>query len=59
MDMPQNKTNDFKEGKDIDIITFGSENVRISVILGITGIGKKSPPVLIFKAKPSGTLEKN
>ena len=54
----QNKKVDFKRGKDIDIITFGNEKVRISVLLGITDKGKKISSVLIFKAKPYGKLEK-
>ena len=33
MDMPENKTVDYKGAKDIEIITFGGERVRISVIL--------------------------
>jgi hypothetical protein len=57
MDMPANKTVDYKGAKDIEIITFGGEKVRISVILGITG-RKKLPPLLTFKAKPFGTIEK-
>ena len=40
MNMPQNKTVDYKGAKDIGIVTFGGEKVRISVLLGITGNGK-------------------
>ena len=58
IDMPQNKTVNIKGVKDIDIITFWGEKVRISVILAITGIGKKLPSILIFKAKIYGNLEK-
>ena len=58
MDLPQNKAVNYKGAKDISIITFGGKKVRISVLLGITGNGKKLPPLLIFKVKPFGTLEK-
>lgn len=58
MDMPQNKIVDFKGCKDIDNITFGGEKVRISVIWGITGMWKKLPSILNFKAKDYGILEK-
>ena len=58
MDMPQNKTVDYKGAKDIGIITFGGEKAGISVLLGITLNGKKLRPLLIFKAKPFRTLEK-
>ena len=40
------------------ISTFGGEKVRISLFLGVSGNGYKLPPVLIFKAKKYGRLEK-
>ena len=43
MDIPPNKTVDYKGVKDIDIITFGGEKVRTSVILGIIYNEKKLP----------------
>lgn len=59
MEMPENKTVEFKGAKDIDIATFGGEKVRISLILACAGNGTKLPPLLIFKAKRGGKLEKN
>lgn len=58
MDMPVNKTVEFKGAKDIDIATFGGEKVSISLILACEGNGNKLPPVLIFKVKWVGKLEK-
>ena len=57
--MPSNTTIDKKRNNNIEIKTFGGEKVRISLIFGISGNGYKLPPVLIFKAKKDGKLEKS
>ena len=57
MDMPETKTVDIKENKEIDIYTFGADKVRISVLLSIAGNGNKLPPILVFKAKKNGRFE--
>ena len=39
--------------------TFGSDKERISVLLGILAECRKLPPLIIFRGKPNGTIEKN
>ena len=58
MEMPSQKTIELKGTKDIEVTTFGGEKERISLILVIAGNGGKLPPILIFKAKKGGNLEK-
>ena len=58
MEMPPNTTIEKKGTNNIEISTFGGEKVRISLILGVSGNGYKLPPVLIFKPKKYGRLEK-
>ena len=58
MEMPANTTIEKKGTNNIEVCTFGGEKVRISLILGVSGNGYKLPPVLIFKAKKDGRLEK-
>lgn len=58
MEMPSNTTIE-KKDTNIEITTFWGEKVRISLILGIGGNGYKLLPLLIFKAKKDGRLEKS
>ena len=56
--MPANTTIEKKGTNNIEVSIFGGEKGRISLILGVSGNGYKLPPVLIFKAKKDGRLEK-
>ena len=56
--MPVNKTVEFKGAKDIDIDTLGRKKIRISLVLAYVSIDNKLSPVLIFKGKREGKLEK-
>ena len=42
--------------KHINIRTFGTEKIRITVLLTILGNGIKLPPLLVFKGKPNGNI---
>ena len=44
--------------KNANVITFGKDKMRISVVLTILADGWKSPPFLIFKGKRNGPKEK-
>ena len=59
MEMVTDKTIEIKGAKDIEVATFGGEKVRISLILSCAADGTKLAPILIFKAKNEGNLEKS
>ena len=59
MEIPSNTTIEKNSTNNIEIATFGGEKVRISLILGNGGNGYKLPPLLIFKSKKDGRLEKS
>ena len=59
MEMPSNTTIEKNSTNNIEIASFGGEKVRISLILGNGGNGYKLPPLLIFKSKKDGRLEKS
>ena len=44
--------------KSVNVTTFGSERSRISLILSICANGQKLPPLVVFKGKKNGNIEK-
>ena len=45
--------------KDINMITFGKDKERVSVMLTVLGNGEKLPPMIIFKGAENGTRYKS
>lgn len=45
------------EERSVNVKTFGSDRNRISLILCISAIGLKLPPLVIFKGQPNGRIE--
>ena len=54
-----NKTVDIIGNKDINMITFGKDKERVSVMLTVLGNGEKLPPMIIFKGVENGTRYKS
>ena len=50
-DIPYTQTVDFKGEKTVTIKTTGNEKNRFTIMLAITGDGKKLPPYVVFKRK--------
>ncbi len=50
-------TIDFIDKKNVETLTSGKEQYRISVILSITGDGNKLPPLIIIKGEKGKTIE--
>lgn len=59
LEMPETKTIDVTGNKGVIISTHGNEKKRISVLLSITGDGKKLEPYLVFKIKTGKNFDKN
>lgn len=59
LEMGFDTTLEFTGKKNVDILTSGREHYRISIMLAVVGNGYKLPPLLIIKAEPGKTVEKN
>ena len=57
LDMNYETTIDFIGRKNVETLTNGKEQYRISVILSITGDGYKLPPLIIMKSEKGKTIE--
>ena len=57
LDMNYETTIDFTGKKNVETLTNGKEQYRISVILSITGDGYKLPPLIIMKGEKGKTIE--
>ena len=58
MNMTSTKTIAKIGSKEVNIKTHGQERVHVTAILWIVADGTKLPPVLVFKGKPFGRVEK-
>ena len=52
-----NCTIDFTGNKQIEIVTYGRDHYKISIILSVAGNGFKLSPLIIVKAEPGKTVE--
>ena len=59
LNMPPKNTIQNKGDKTVMIKTYGQEKERVSIILAVSALGSKLPPLLIFKGKNGGRIEKN
>ena len=58
MNLPLDSTITNQGKKDINILTYGKEKVRLSIVLAIAGNGNKLKPLIICKGKKNGIKEK-
>ena len=58
LEMGFETTIDFKDRKNIELISLWRESYRISIILSFVGIGYKLPPLLIIKWESGKSIEK-
>ena len=58
LNMPPKNTIQNKGDKTVMIKTYGQDKERVSIILAVSALGSKLPPLLIFKRKKGGSIEK-